>query len=214
MKVVAFNGSPRKDGNTSILIDTVLQELERHGIQTQKIHVGAKQLQGCIGCMKCWEKRDGCCALKNDPLNEWLEIMRDADGIILGSPVYCAGLSGQIKAFMDRASIVACANDHILQRKIGASVVAVRRAGAVQTFGALNLFFSITQMTTVGSTYWNMGYGMEKGEVLQDAEGLQTMRNLALNMAWLLKCIEQAKDKVTVPLAKREVFTNFIRGES
>lgn len=203
MKVVAFNGSPRKDGNTSILIDTVFAELQKYGIQTQKIHVGAKQLQGCVACMKCWSNKDGCCALKNDPLNEWLEIMRSADGIILGSPVYCAGLNSQIKAFIDRASMTACANDDMLQRKLGASVVAVRRAGSVQTFSSLNLFYTITQMITVGSTYWNMGYGLEKGEVLNDAEGLQTMRNLGTNMAWLLQCIDKAKVSVSVPPAKR-----------
>lgn len=213
MKVVAFNGSPRKDGNTSILIDTVFAELEKRGIQTQKIHVGAKQLQGCIGCLKCWEKKDGCCVLKNDQCNEWLEVMRSADGIILGSPVYCAGLSAQIKAFIDRASMVACANDDMLQRKLGASVVAVRRAGSVQVFSMLNSFFTITQMITVGSTYWNMGFGQAKGEVLQDHEGLQTMRNLAINMVWLLECIDKSRHLVSVPKAKREVTTNFIRND-
>jgi multimeric flavodoxin WrbA len=211
MKIVAFNGSPRKDGNTSILIDTLFTELEELGIQTQKIHVGAKQLQGCIGCMQCWENKNKQCVLKNDQLNEWLEIMSAADGIILGSPVYCAGLSAQIKAFIDRATMVALANGDMLQRKLGASVVAVRRAGAVQTFGALNLFFTITQMITVGSTYWNMGYGMEKGEVLKDAEGLQTMRNLAKNLAWLLKCIDKSKDSIALPKVTREEMTNFIR---
>lgn len=211
MKVVAFNGSPRKDGNTSILIDTVLDELERLGIQTQKIHVGAKQLQGCAGCMKCWEKKDKRCALNKDSLNEWLEIMLSSDAIIFGSPVYCAGVSAQIKALIDRASMTACANGDMLQRKLGASIVAARRAGSVQTFGNLNLFFTITQMITVGSTYWNIGFGAEKGEVLRDPEGLQTMRNLAANMAWLLKCIDKAKDVVLPPTAKREVTTNFIR---
>ena len=211
MKVVALNGSPRKDGNTSILIDTALKELNAHGIETQQIHVGGKQLQGCIACMKCWETKNGQCILKNDPLNEWLEIMRSANGIILGSPVYCAGLSAQIKAVIDRASMVACANDDLLQRKIGASIVAVRRAGSVHTFSSLNLFFTITQMITVGSTYWNMGFGMEKGEVLKDAEGLQTMCNLALNMAWLLESIDKSKNLVTQPKVKREVLTNFIK---
>lgn len=211
MKVVAFNGSPRKGGNTSIMIQTVFAELEKHGIQTQEIAVGSKPVQGCMACMKCWERKDGCCALKKDSLNDWLEIMRNADGIILGSPVYCADLNGQIKSFIDRASMTACANDDMLKRKVGASVVAVRRAGGVHTFGSLNLFFTITQMVIVGSSYWNVGYGMEKGEVMQDAEGLQTMRNLGLNMAWLLESIEKSKDIVVPPVTQRAVSTNFVR---
>lgn len=211
MKVIAFNGSPRKNGNTSNLIDAVFVELEKYGIEAQKIHVGAKQLQGCVACMKCWEKKDGCCALKNDQLNEWAELARGADGIILASPVYCAGLNSQIKALIDRLSMLACANDDMLQRKVGASVVAVRRAGGVQTFSSLNLFFGITQMVTIGSTYWNMGYGMEQGEVKEDLEGMQTMRNLGLNMAWLLQAIDKSKGAIPVPKAKRAVSTNFIR---
>jgi multimeric flavodoxin WrbA len=211
MKVVAFNGSPRKDGNCSVLIDTVFAVLEKQGIQTQKIDIGVKQLQGCIACMKCWENKDQKCALKNDQINDWLKIMLEADGIILASPVYCAGPNAQIKALIDRTSMVACANDDMLQRKLGASVVAVRRAGSVQTFSMLNSYFTITQMITVGSTYWNMGFGMEKGEVLKDEEGLQTMRNLGKNMAWLLKCIEYAKTAVETPFAKKEISTNFIR---
>ena len=213
MKVIAFNGSARKDGNTSVLIQTVFEELNKKGIETEEIHVGGKQLQGCISCMKCWETKNGHCAIKNDKINEWLDKMREADGIILGSPVYCADLSAQIKAFIDRTSMVACANNDMLQRKVGASVVAVRRAGALSTFHSLNSYFTIAQMIIVGSSYWNMGYGMEKGEVRLDAEGLQTMRNLGLNMAWLLESIAQAKDSVPQPETKFEVLTNFIRPE-
>lgn len=211
MKVIAFNGSARKDGNTSHLIQTVFEELEQKGIETEEIHVGAKQLQGCLACSKCWENKDGHCIIKNDEVNNWLDKMRDADGIILGSPVYCADLSAQIKAFIDRTSMVACANDDMLQRKVGASVVAVRRAGGLSTFHSLNSFFTIAQMIIVGSSYWNVGYGMEKGEVKLDAEGQQTMRNLGRNMAWLLESIEVSKDSVEQPETKAEVLTNFIR---
>lgn len=211
IKVIAFNGSPRKDGNTSILLNTVLQELALEGISVEEIHVGEKQIQGCIACMKCWENKNKQCVLKNDAVNSWLAKMQDADGIILGSPVYCADLSSQIKAFMDRTSMVACANDDMLQRKIGASVVAVRRAGSLHTFHSLNSFFTISQMIIVGSSYWNMGFGFEKGEVLRDAEGLQTMRNLGRNMAWLLKSLALTKNSVPQPQTKTEVLTNFIR---
>lgn len=209
MKIIAFNGSPRKDGNTSTLIKTVFEELEKEHIKTEEIHTGAKQIHGCIACMKCWENKDRHCVLKNDNLNEWIDKMCEADGIILGSPVYCADLSGQIKSFMDRTSMVACANNDMFQRKLGASVVAVRRAGSVHTFHSLNAYFTIAQMIIVGSSYWNMGFGMEKGEVLGDGEGLQTMRNLGINMAWLLKSLKAAN--IPHPQTKVEVLTNFIR---
>ena len=212
MKIIAFNGSPRKEGNTSILIQTVFDELKKEGVETEVIHVGKKQIQGCLGCMKCAEKQDGYCVIKNDMVNECLDKMREADGIILGSPVYCAGMSGQIKSFMDRTSLVSAVNNSMFKRKVGASVVAVRRAGGVSTFNGLNNYFTILQMMLVGSSYWNMGYGMEEGEVTQDEEGLQTMRNLGRNMAWLLKSIEAGKkNDVTVPETNVEVSTNFIR---
>ncbi|OGT05986.1 MAG: FMN reductase [Gammaproteobacteria bacterium GWF2_41_13] len=210
MKVIAFNGSPRKKGNTSILIDTVFEELEQQDIKTECVHVGAKQVQGCIACMKCWENKDGHCILKNDNVNECLDKMVEANGIILGSPVYCAGLSGQIKSFMDRTSMVACANN-LFNRKPGASIVAVRRAGSVATFHMLNAFFTITQMIIVGSSYWNQGFGMSEGEVKKDTEGLQTMRNLGQNMAWLIKSIEAAKVSIPEPVTNRDVLMSFIR---
>lgn len=209
MQVLAFNGSPHVDGNTAILIETVFKELKKENIETELIHVGKKQLQGCIACMKCWENKDGHCVIKNDMVNECLDKMKNADGIILGSPVYCAGLNSQIKAFMDRTSMVSCANDDLFRHKVGGAVVAVRRAGGVFTFNSLNNYFTILQMIIVGSTYWNMGFGMEKGEVNQDEEGLQTMKNLGRSMAWLIKSIKIANLKE--PDTKREARTNFIR---
>lgn len=211
LKVIAFNGSPRKDGNTAILLRVVLEELQANGITTEEIHVGAKQIQGCIGCQQCMVKKDKHCALKNDPINDWLDKMIAADGIILGSPVYCADLSGQIKTFMDRTSLVACANDWMFKRKVGAAVVAVRRGGAVHTFHSLNAYFNIAQMIVAGSSYWNMGFGLEKGEALKDAEGLQTMRNLGKNMAWLLKAVDLAKKTFPEPDTKVLTLTNMIR---
>jgi multimeric flavodoxin WrbA len=137
-KVIAFNGSPRKDGNTSTLIKTVFQELERQGIQTEEIQVGNKPIQGCIGCMQCWKNKDLHCVLKNDALNQWIDKILEADGVILGSPVYCAEPSGQIKSFIDRTAMVACANNDMFKHKVGASVVAVRRAESVATFHSFN----------------------------------------------------------------------------
>ena len=212
MKIIAFNGSPRCDGNTAFLINTVFAELKKEAVETELVHVGKKQIQGCIACMKCFENKNGYCAIKNDMINECIDKIRAADGVILGSPVYCAGLSAQIKAFMDRVSMTACANDHLFKRKIGASVVAVRRAGGIFTFNSLNNFFTILQMIIVGSSYWNVGYGMEKGEAMRDEEGIQTMRNLGRNMAWLLKSIGAGKEKkIKEPETKVEVLTNFIR---
>jgi multimeric flavodoxin WrbA len=187
MKVIGFNGSARKDGNTAILIRKVFDELEAEGIETKLINLGAQSVNGCLACMKCFENKDGHCVQVKDPLNDWVDEMAAADGIILGSPVYFANISGQIKCFMDRAWMVARANDSLFRRKVGAAVVAARRAGAVTTFHALNAYFTISEMIVVGSAYWNMAYGREKGESLQDAEGMEIMATLGKNMAWLLK---------------------------
>ncbi len=187
MKVVAFSGSARKDGNTAILINNVLQELEKEGIGTELIQLAGKKIRGCIACMKCFENKDQRCANKDDVLNECLEKMLEADGIILGSPTYFSNVSTETKALIDRSGLVAIANDHMFKRKVGAAVVAVRRAGSVSVFDAINHFFFINQLIVPGSIYWNMGFGLEKGEVEKDEEGIQTMKVLGENMAWLLK---------------------------
>ena len=211
MKVIAINGSPRKKGNTSILIQTVFEELNAQGIETEEINVGLKSFRGCLACMKCAENLDGHCVIKNDNLNEIIDKMREADGIILGSPVYCADISGQMKSFIDRVSLVSAVNGNIMTRKVGAGITAVRRAGALTAFHSLNSFFTILEMVVVGSSYWNMGFGLEEGEVKQDEEGLQTMRNLGKNMAWLIKSIAAAKQTIPAPETKHEARTNFIR---
>jgi multimeric flavodoxin WrbA len=211
MKVIGFNGSARKEGNTSILIQKVFDELEAEGIETKLVNLGPQSVNGCLACMKCFENKDGHCVQVKDSLNAWLDEMAAADGIILGTPVYFANISGQIKCFMDRAWMVARANGNLFSRKVGAAVVAARRAGTVSAFHALNNYFTIAGMVVVGSTYWNMGYGREKGETLQDAEGLQTMANLGKNMAWLLKSIDASKSAVRAAETASGVATNFIR---
>jgi multimeric flavodoxin WrbA len=211
MKVVGINGSARKDGNTSILIRKVFDELEAEGIETKLVNLGPQSVNGCLACLKCFENKDGHCVQKKDSLNEWLDEMAAADGIILGTPVYFANISGQIKCFMDRAWMVARANGNLFKRKVGAAVVAARRAGSVSAFHSLNTYFTISEMIVVGSTYWNMGYGRDKGEAVQDGEGLQTMANLGKNMAWLIKSIEASKDRVRAPETTSAVMTNFIR---
>ena len=189
MKVVAFNGSPRKGGNTSILIRNVLDVLESQGIQTETVQVGGKPVRGCIACYKCFENKDRHCAVDKDILNDCIDRMAAADGIILGSPTYFACMTSEIKALIDRAGMVSRANGMMMRRKVGAAVVAARRAGSVHTFDSINHFFTINEMIISGSNYWNMGFGREKGDVENDAEGLAAMKTLGENMAWLLKKI-------------------------
>lgn len=189
MNVVAFNGSPRKDGNTAMLIRTVLAAVDAHGIATEMVQVGGKSIRGCIACYRCIENKDRRCAVDKDMLNDCVDRMIAADGIILGSPVYFAGMTPEIKALIDRAGMVSRANDMLFRRKVGAAVVAARRAGSVHTFDAINHFFTIGEMIIPGSSYWNMGFGRNKGEVANDEEGLGVMRTLGENMAWLLEKI-------------------------
>jgi len=189
MKVVAFNGSARKDGNTALLIKTVFKELENQGIETELIQLAGKPVHGCIACRKCFSAKNKKCAQTKDIINDCIEKMIEADGIILGSPTYFANITPEIKALIDRSGFVARANDNLFARKVGAAVVAVRRAGAIHAFNSLNLFFLITQMIVPGSSYWNIAYGREVGEVQKDEEGMRTMHVLGQNMAWLLKKI-------------------------
>ena len=187
MKVVAFSGSARKDGNTAILIRQVFAELEKAGIETELVQLAGERLRGCIACYQCWKTKDGCCAVKDDCINDCIQKMRDADGILLASPTYFADITAEIKALIDRAGMVARANDHMFRRKAGAGIIAVRRGGAIHAFDSLNHFFLISQMIVPGSSYWNIGVGREIGEVAQDTEGMQTMQVLGENMAWLMK---------------------------
>ena len=187
MKVIAFNGSARKNGNTAILIREVFSGLKDEGIATEMVQLAGKTIRGCTACGKCFENRDNRCAIDNDFANECIEKIVEADGIILASPTYFADVTAEIKALIDRAGYVARANPDILRRKVGAAVVAVRRTGAIHAFDTLNHFFLISEMIVPGSSYWNIGVGRAIGDVERDEEGLETMRTLGRNMAWLLK---------------------------
>jgi multimeric flavodoxin WrbA len=187
VKVVAFNGSARKDGNTAILLEYVLTELRAEGIETEMVPLAGKVIHGCRACRDCFARKDGRCAQKNDDGNALIEKMTGADGILLGSPTYVTDVSPEMKALIDRACMVSRANNFTLRRKAGAAVVAVRRAGATHAFDTLNHFFLIGEMIVPGSCYWNVGIGREKGDVEHDAEGIETMKVLGRNMAWLLK---------------------------
>ncbi len=187
MKVLAINGSPRKKGNTAYLLGIVLEELEKEGISTETVQLGGRKVNGCNACMKCRDKKDGFCHHKNDYLNEIIGKMMEADGILIGSPVYFADLTTETKALLDVSGYALRGAGNPLKRKAGAAVIAVRRAGAIHAFDSINHFFLINEMIVPGSSYWNIGIGREKGEVANDEEGIRTMRTLGANMAWLIK---------------------------
>ena len=190
MKVVAFNGSPRKEGNTYQSLQVVMGELHKEGIETEVVQLGGKNIHGCIACYKCFKNKDKECSIKDDGVNDYIKKMMEADGIIIGSPVYFSNVTSEVKAFIDRAGLVARANDNLLKRKVGAGVVAVRRAGATFAFSAINFFFFIQEMIVPGSIYWNLAIGREPGEVQEDQEGMMTFKTLGQNMSWLLKKIK------------------------
>jgi len=187
MNVFAVNGSPRSGGNTARLLRTVCDVLEGKGIATETFQLGGEAVRGCTACYACAENRDGRCVLPDDAVTACLEKMKSADGMLLGSPTYFSDVTAEMKALVDRAGLVARVNGDLFRRKVGAAVVAVRRGGAVHAFDTLNHFFLIGGMIVPGSDYWNLGIGMEKGEVEGDEEGLRTMMTLGENMAWVLK---------------------------
>lgn len=189
MNVVAFNGSARRDGNTAILVRRALEELEKEGIETELVQLAGERIRGCTACRGCVANQDGRCTIDDDVVNECIRKMVEADGIILASPTYFADVSAEMKALIDRAGFVARANGGLFRRKVGAAVVAVRRAGAIHAFDSINHFLFISEMVVPGSSYWNLGFGHAPGEVESDQEGIETMRVLGSNMAWLLKMI-------------------------
>ena len=202
MKVVLINGSPHRKGNTFIALSEVAGALEKEGVQTEIIQLGIKAVQGCIACNKCAEL--GHCVFQDALYNQVREALQEADGIVVGSPVYYAGPNGALCALLDRV-FYSCSE--LLAYKAGASVAVCRRGGASATFDRLNKYFTILNMPVVSSQYWNSIHGMRPGEATEDAEGLQTMRMLGRNMAWLLKGVKREER----PEPELRVMTNFIR---
>lgn len=193
MKVVAFNGSPRKNGNTSYLLKTVLKTMENNGIETEFIQVGGKPLHGCMACFKCAENQDRKCSITNDKLNEYLEKMIESDAILVGSPTYFSDMSSETKALLDRSCFVALQNGGLFRKKVGAAVAAQRRGGAVHVMDSMLKPFQMSEMFIPGSTYWNMGFGMNEGDAAEDEEGVKNMENLGRQMAYLLKALDLGK---------------------
>jgi len=188
MKVVAFNGSPRVNGNTSQSLKIVLAELEKEGIETEIVQLGGRKVFGCLACGKCRENKNNRCARTDDEMNTFIQKMEEADGIIIGSPTYFSNVSTEVKALIDRCGFVAKSNGGAMYRgKVGASVVSVRRAGSTFTYSAINFFFGIAEMIICSSNYWNMTLSLNPGDVQKDTEGIQTFQILGKNMAKLLK---------------------------
>jgi len=208
MKVIAINGSPKANGNTHTALVMVGEQLQKEGIEFEIIQVGNKLIRGCMACGACAKNLNEQCIVQ-DEVNDCLQKLKTADGILLGAPVHYAGIAGTMKSFLDRLFYVAGVNGGLFRHKIGASVVAVRRSGGVPTFDALNHYITYAEMIMPGSNYWNVIHGREPGEVLQDHEGNQVMRVLGKNMAWLLKLV--AADKVAAPAREDKIVTNFVR---
>ncbi len=211
MKVIGFNGSARKKGNTVCSLNTVFAELEKAGIETEMIHVGKEKIQGCIACFGCAKKQNEACTLKDDPVNEWIQKMKEADGILLGSPVYFSGVAGTMKSFLDRAFFVSSVNGGMFRHKVGAAVAAVRRSGGIPTVDTLNHYINYSEMIMPSSNYWNVAHGLNPGEMEQDGEGRQIMAVLGKNMAWLMKVIAHGKKQFPAPEPVAKTMTNFIR---
>lgn len=208
MKVLLINGSPKKEGCTYTALKIVAEELEKNGVEAEIFHVGSKPIKGCMGCTTCVKTGNHQCVVTDDTVNEAIIKLREADGLVVGSPVHYAAASGDVTAFMDRVFYAGSPYAH----KPAAAVVSCRRGGASAAFDQLNKYFTIAQMPIISSNYWNMVHGNKPEEVLQDEEGVQTMRVLGRNMAWMLKCIDAGKQAgIDAPELEAKIKTNYIR---
>lgn len=211
MNVVAFNGSPRASGNTAAALQLVAAELEAADINVSIIHVGNQLINGCLACGKCVKSQNERCTIDSDQVNEWIQLMKSADGILIASPVHFASIGGTMKSFLDRAFYVTGVNGGLLRHKVGAAVVAVRRSGGVTTFDDLNHYINYAEMILPGSNYWNVIHGTRPGDTVQDGEGEQIMRTLGRNFAWVMKLVAAGKSTVPAPERERKVMTSFVR---
>lgn len=210
MKVIGINGSPHREGNTSILLKKIFNGLEQEGFETELIQLGGTGIRPCLACGKCYEIKNGTCIFVNDGFNDIIQKMREADGVLLGSPVYTSDITPEMAALIDRGALLSHANGGgLLKHKVAGSVCAVRRAGALHAFDTMNHFLHITEAITVGASYWNMAYGTAPGDVLNDAEGMENMKVLGENMGWLLKRIERGgKCGTESPVSIKEAIYN------
>ena len=212
MKILLINGSPNPKGNTALALDQTETVFNEQGFITERLEVGGELIQGCVGCFGCFKARTGkCVKFPKDQVNGWITKMTEADGLVLGSPVYYAGVNGTLKSFLDRAFFASLSGGNLLRHKVGLAVAAVRRAGSMPTLDQLNRYFSIMEMTIASGNYWIQVHGMAPGEAKDDAEGLQSVTVGAENMAWLLKLMEYGREAVPAPAQSKKIFTSFIR---
>lgn len=208
MKVIAINGSPRKNGNTALALKAMTDELERQGIETETIQIGQQSIHGCIACGHCGKSEGNRCVFGDDSVNEIAQKMRDAEGFILGCPTYYAGIPGTMKSFLDR---VFYTSSRYFRGKVATSAAVVRRAGGVDVVHQLNNYLNLAQVVIPPSQYWTIAYGRLPGEAAGDGEGMQTLTKNARSMAWLLKLIEHGKDALPLPEDEPKIMTSFIR---
>lgn len=211
MKVLAINGSPRANGNTFSVIEMVAEELKKENIEVEIVTIGNKRITGCVACGGCFKNKNERCVIASDVTNDIIQKMKEADGIIISSPVYYAGINGGMKSFLDRAFYVAGVNGGLFRHKVGVVVVADRRSGGVTTFTQLNNYLTYSEMLIPTSNYWNVAFGRVPEDVKNDEEGKQIMRVLGKNMAWLMKLKENAKDSVKAPEQESKIYMSFIR---
>ena len=211
MKVIAFNGSPRFEGNTAGCLGIIAGRLAEKGIAMEVLPVGSEPVRGCVACNGCAKARNGKCVMQDDIVNDYLLKAQEASGIILASPVYFAGVNGTMKAFLDRMFYVSAVHGGLFRHKIGASLAVVRRSGGTATFDVLNHYLLYSEMLVVASNYWTVVHGNTPGQMKEDHEGIQILEVLADNMAWALKLAEHGKGHVEPPPRPKKVFTNFIR---
>ena len=206
MKVLLINGSPHANGNTAFALEQMAAVFADEGIERETIQVGNQLIRGCQGCGACYKL--GKCVFQDDIVNETAEKLAKADGMVIGSPVYYASPNGTLISFLDRLFY---SNSADLRMKVGASIVCARRGGTTAAMDVLNKYFTISQMPVASSTYWNIIHGAKPGQAGEDAEGIRTMRNLAKNMAYMMKAFAAARDTVALPENEPKAFTNFIR---
>ncbi len=211
MKVIAINGSPKKNGNCGLLLSRLGETLGKEGIVLETIHVGGESIRGCTACSSCFERKDGTCVFTQDAVNGAVARMREADGIVLASPVYFSGVAGTMKSFLDRAFYVSNASGGLFRHKVGAALVTVRRSGGSSALDCLNHYLTYSEMLVASSDYWNIVHGRAPGEASQDAEGMRTVEALGRNMAWMLKMREAAKESLPGPARLEKVYTHFVR---
>lgn len=211
MRVIAFNGSPHKNGNTAAALELAKKEFENEGIEFEIFNVGNKPVAGCMGCGMCFKTKNEECVIKSDSVNEAIQKVKGADCVILASPVHYSGIAGNMKSFLDRLYYVCGANGSIMRHKVGSSFVAVRRSGGVATFDQLNHYLTISEMIIPASNYWNVIHGAAPGEISEDGEGVQINQVMCENIIWLLKSLEYSKEAIPAPKGHKKIMTNFVR---